>query len=253
MRYERMSLKNINATMQKENAQFLVGVLEVSHQDHLRHSLCCVRTLFRKAKRLKERKLITNRIVTKEDFENVLTVIRQAEHNNEIGHNQSLQFTALVLFGAYTGQRSYSTIKRLTVGQFKEALSNEKPVLHVQSDQDKIRMAHYCSLHPQVIEAILPLVDGRVNDEPMFTHLAFERWAKFKKIQLTRSNFRFVLGDLRKFAEQWGDVIGWNESNRAYILTHGVRGVEWSNYRHPLPEHVYDVYMNYWSDVCFIQ
>jgi len=34
-------------------------------------------------------------------------------------------------------------------------------------------------------------------------------------------------------------------------LTHGVRGVEWSNYRHPLPEHVYDVYMKYWADVRF--
>jgi hypothetical protein len=62
---------------------------------------------------------------------------------------------------------------------------------------------------------------------------------------------RIVNGDLRKFAEQWGDVIGWNESNGAYILTHGVRGVEWSNYRHPLPEHVHDVYMQYWGDVNF--
>ena len=50
----------------------------------------------------------------------------------------------------------------------------------------------------------------------------------------------FVLGDLRKFAEQYGDIIQWNESNRAYILTHGVSGVEWSHYKHPLPEYVYD-------------
>jgi len=237
----------------RKSAQFLEGVLEVSHQDHLRHSYVAFELFLEKPKRLKERKLITNRIVTKEDIENVLTVIRQAKHNNEIGHNQSLQFTAPVLFGAYTGQRSYSTIKRLTVGQFKEALRDEKPVLHVQSDQDKIRMAHYCSLHPQVIEAILPLVDGRVNDEPMFTHLVFERWVKLKKIQLSRSNFYFTLGDLRKFSEQWGDVIGWNESNRAYILTHGVRGVEWTHYLHPLPEFVYDVYMKNWNDVCFVR
>ena len=139
------------------------------------------------------------------------------------------------------------------MGQFKEALRNESPVLRVQSDQDKIRVEHYCPLHPRVAEKIVPLLDGRVNNEPMFAHLAFERWAKFKKIQLTRSNFRFVLGDLRKFAEQWGDVIGWNESNRAYILTHGVRGVEWTHYRHLLPEFVYDVYMKNWNDVCFVQ
>jgi hypothetical protein len=163
-----------------------------------------------KPKRLKERKLITNRIVTKEDIENVLSAISCAEHANEIDHNQSLQFTALVLFGAYTGQRSYSTIKRLTVGQFKEALSTEKPVLHIQSNQDKIRMAHYCPLHPQVIKAILPLVDGRMDDEPMFSHLLFERWTKLKKIRLMRSNFHFVLGDLRKFTEQFGDIIQWD-------------------------------------------
>jgi len=124
-----------------------------------------------KPKRLKERKLITNKIVTKEDIENVPTVIRQAEHNNEIDHNQSLQFTALVLFGAYTGQRSYSTIKQLIVGQFKAALYNEKPVLHIQSHQDEIRMAHYCPLHPQVVEAILPLVNDRTDNELMFMHL----------------------------------------------------------------------------------
>ncbi|MGZ4864980.1 MAG: hypothetical protein ACXV5N_10970 [Halobacteriota archaeon] len=40
-----------------------------------------------------------------------------------------------------------------------------------------------------------------------------------------------------------------DHSNRAYVLTHGVSGVEWSHYKHPLPEHVYDVYMRYWGDV----
>jgi hypothetical protein len=47
-------------------------------------------------------------------------------------------------------------------------------------------------------------------------------------------------------------IVGWNESNCAYILTHGVRGVEWSNYRHQLPEHVYDAYMKHWEGVRFI-
>ncbi len=37
--------------------------------------------------------------------------------------------------------------------------------------------------------------------------------------------------------------------NRAYILTHGVSGVDWAHYKHPLPEHVYDVYMKYRKDV----
>ncbi|MGZ4853074.1 MAG: hypothetical protein ACXV3D_07815 [Halobacteriota archaeon] len=25
------------------------------------------------------------------------------------------------------------------------------------------------------------------------------------------------------------------------------QGVDWSHYKHPLPEHVYDVYMRYWG------
>ena len=38
------------------------------------------------------------------------------------------------------------------------------------------------------------------------------------------------------------DSIHWNESKRAYILTHGVSGVDVAHYRHKLPEYVYDVY-----------
>ncbi len=49
--------------------------------------------------------------------------------------------------------------------------------------------------------------------------------------------------------EQHGDVIGWEQLNRAYVLTHGVSGVAWSHYKHPLPKHVYDVHIRYWGDV----
>jgi len=49
----------------------------------------------------------------------------------------------------------------------------------------------------------------------------------------------FVLGDLRKFAEQYGDVVWWDQSNRASIVTHGVSGIDWKRYKHPLPENVY--------------
>ena len=34
--------------------------------------------------------------------------------------------------------------------------------------------------------------------------------------------------------------------------THGVSGVEWSHYPHPLPEYVYNVFMQYWKDVMLI-
>gem|GEM_PF-670620 len=37
--------------------------------------------------------------------------------------------------------------------------------------------------------------------------------------------------------------------NKNFILTHGVSGVDWRFYKHPLPEHVYNVYMKYWREV----
>lgn len=59
----------------------------------------------------------------------------------------------------------------------------------------------------------------------------------------------FVLGDFRKFAEQFGNKIGWDATNRKYILAHGMTGVDWEHYGHPLPEDVYDTYMRYWQSV----
>ena len=47
------------------------------------------------------------------------------------------------------------------------------------------------------------------------------------------------------------DILQWDQSNKNYILTHGVSGVDWRFYKHLLPEHVYDAYMKYWVDVHF--
>jgi hypothetical protein len=74
-------------------------------------------------------------------------------------------------------------------------------------------------------------------------------WMKRQKIPMSHFKGHFVLGDLRKFAEQHGDVIQWDQSNRAYILTHDVSSVSWGHYRNPLPENVYEIYMRYWLDV----
>jgi hypothetical protein len=48
-----------------------------------------------------------------------------------------------------------------------------------------------------------------------------------------------------------GDILQWDQSNKNYILTHGVSGVDWRFYKHPLLEHVYNVYMQYWKNVEF--
>ncbi len=140
---------------------------------------------------------------------------------------------------------------KLTVGQFREALHSYKPCIEVKSSQDKIKMQHYVPLHPQVIHAIQPLLEERGDDDPLFEYTSLLQWVKREKTPLIRITNHFRLGDLRKFIEQHGDIIGWDQSNRAYILTHGVSGVDWTHCRHPLPEHVYDVYMRYWEDVQF--
>jgi len=31
-------------------------------------------------------------------------------------------------------------------------------------------------------------------------------------------------------------------------MTHGVSGIDWKHYKHPLPENVYDAYVQDWPD-----
>ncbi|MGZ7134112.1 MAG: hypothetical protein ACXVH4_05255 [Halobacteriota archaeon] len=198
---------------------------------------------------VKEQKRVTERIVTKEDIENLLAAIKQANRSGSIDTSHYLNYTAIVLFGAFTGQRPLATIARLTVGQLSEAVGMHKPVVDVLPSQDKIRMQHYVPLHPQVVSAIQLVLDGRHDDERAFEQLSFQQWLRYNEVQLKHGGARIVNGDLRKFAEQHGDVIGWEQSNRAYIMTHGVSTVDWKHYKHPLPEHVYDIYMRSWGDV----
>lgn len=140
---------------------------------------------------------------------------------------------------------------KLNVGQLRDSLRAAKPVLRVEPSQDKIRMEHYVPLHPEVVKAIQPLLIEKKDDQAVFDHGSFWMWVKRQKIPMSRFEGHFVLGDLRKFAEQHGDIIGWDQSNRAYIMTHGVSGIDCKHYKHPLPENVYDMYMQYWSDVEF--
>jgi integrase len=197
---------------------------------------------------VKDRKRVTARIVTKADICNILQYIERAEQEGKISPERSAQDSAFVLFGAYTGQRSEATVAKLTVGQFREAVAADKPVLQVGSSQDKIRMSHYVPLHPRVVRALERLLTGRNDDELMFAHSSFKQWIKRQKIPMSRFQKHFALGDLRKFAEQQGDVIQWHQSNKNYIMTHGVSGSEWL-YKNPLPEPVYDVFMKSWRDV----
>jgi len=145
---------------------------------------------------LKKQKNITSRIMTKANIENILNYIRKSQHDGYVSRNRALQYAAFVVFGAYTGQRSLATMSRLSVGQFRDSLQSEKPVLHVRSSQDKIKMEHYVPLHPQVIDALQSLLDGRGSDKLIFSYNSFNQWIKRQKIPLSRISGHFVLGDL---------------------------------------------------------
>ncbi len=92
-------------------------------------------------------------------------------------------------------------------------------------------MVHYVPLCPQVVQAIGPLLDGRGDDELVFIYNSLVMWLKGEHIPLSWIAAHFTPGDLRKHAEQTGDIIQWDQSNRAYILTHGVSGVDWRFYK----------------------
>jgi hypothetical protein len=68
---------------------------------------------------------------------------------------------------------------------------------------------------------------------------------KSAKKTLGERSSHIVTSDLCKVAEQRGDVIGWEQSNRAYNMTHGVSGIDWEHYKHPLPEHVRELIIMY--------
>jgi hypothetical protein len=77
-----------------------------------------------------------------------------------------------------------------------------------------------------VIKAIQPLLCGRSDDELLFEYNSLVMWVKRQKIPLTRIDGHFVLGDLRKFTEQYGDIVQWDQSNRASLMTHGVSRID---------------------------
>jgi len=214
-------------------------------------------TLFlERPKTTKSKKAITERIVTREDIAHLFNRIDVYAEKGKISTQKMRNYRAFALLASYTGLRP-STIQRLTVGQFRTALNEEKPVLHVLAEQEKNRVEHYVPLHPVVIGSIRDVLkhDFGENDDakPLFMFNSFEKWLERQRVPLPRvrdpNKAHLWLSDFRKFAEQFGDVIGWDTTNRKYVLAHGMTGIDWEHYKHPLPEDVYDTYMRFWRNV----
>ena len=207
-------------------------------------------------KAIRVRKAVSARIVTREDIAAVLQRVGACTQADTIDPVKTRNYRAFVLLAAYTGLRP-STIQRLTVRQVRAAVSREKPVLHVLGEQQKNRVEHYVPLHPAVVAATSEVLnyDFGENDgnKPLFMFNSFEKWLERQRIPLSHmsdpTKAHMWLSDFRKFAEQFGDVIGWDSTNRKYVLAHGMTGVDWGHYKHPLPEDVYNIYMQRWQDV----
>lgn len=145
----------------------------------------------------------------------------------------------------------------MTVGQIRTALKEDKPALHVLAEQEKNRCEYWAPLHSVVVTALKQVLANDFGDKddakPFFMYTSFESWLERHKTPLPRvldpSKAHLWLSDYRKFAAQFGQIIGWDTTNRKYVLAHGMTGVEWEHYSNPQREDVYDKYMEAWKDI----
>jgi len=73
-----------------------------------------------------------------------------------------------------------ATMSKLTVGQFREALKMDKPIVRITVKQCKIKFKHYCPLHPGVIPAIRILIEGRGDNKLVFSYV-YDVYMKYWK------------------------------------------------------------------------
>jgi len=127
-------------------------------------------------KTVRVRKAITERIVTRADIALLFKRIESCAENGKINAQKARNYRAFGLLASYTGLRP-STLQRLTVGQFKAALNEEKPVLHVLAEQEKSRVEHYVPLHPLVVNAISDVLFYDFGEKDDFEILHRVIWA----------------------------------------------------------------------------
>jgi integrase len=164
-------------------------------------------------KTVRVRKAITERIVTKADISVVFKRIEACAERGEINAPKARNYRAFARMASYTGLRP-STLQRLTVGQFRAALNEEKHVAHVLAQQEKSRVEHYVPLHPSVVNAVHEVLthDFSKKDDakPFFMYHSFNKWLLHQKIPLHAS------GMLRKLI--YGSVTSASSPNNLAIL-----------------------------------
>jgi hypothetical protein len=164
-------------------------------------------TLFlERPKTITAKKALTERIVTREDIE---TVFQRIAAKEEKGTDPSKirNYRAFTLLASYTGLRP-NTIQRLTVGQFRTALNEEKPVLHVLAEQEKNRVEHYVPLHPSVVSAISEVLGHDFGEK--------ETKLKYDGITVEPCKCEMVSCSVGEFTRE------------AYIAVYGKEPIDWA-------------------------
>jgi hypothetical protein len=202
-------------------------------------------SIFERPKIRQPIKLMTSRIIIQEDIRKALNAIA---NDPELTDAKKQNYQSSILFLSYSGQRTI-TASRLTVSQFKDALAGNPPVLTVEANQDKIRMAHYCPLHPALIECLKSLTLGKQDNDLVFDYLGLQRWFKHHPIPMSHTKGNLQQRDLRKFFEQKSDEVGFTDANKNYMMSHGTGSINWTSYKQFLPENIYKIYMKYWGSV----
>jgi integrase len=223
---------------------FAKSFLEYLARTHFDHRFKDFSLFIEKPRMRVERKMLTSRIITVQDVSKTLEKILCAP----ISTDERINFQTLILFLAYSGQRVVTT-SRLTVGQFRHALESNPPVLTVEANQDKIRLQHYVPIHNNLIPHLNDLIGDRKDAEIMFNYNGLMRWLQHNPVPLSRITGNLQLKDLRKFMEQKSDEIGFTDSNKNFIMSHGVSSINWTSYKQFLPENVYARYMDCWGSV----
>ncbi|WP_292346439.1 MULTISPECIES: hypothetical protein [unclassified Methanoregula] len=141
------------------------------------------------------------------------------------------------------------TTERFTVGQFKQALSQNPLVLKVLASQDKIRMEHLVPLHPELVPYLKRVIEKKKDEERVFNLNSLQMWFKRNPQSMIHTKGKLNAMDLRKFFEQKSDELGFADANKNFIMSHGVSSINWTSYKQFLPENVYKRYMDCWGSV----
>ena len=112
--------------------------------------------------------------------------IEACAERGEISAPKARNYRAFARMASYTGLRP-STLQRLTVGQFRAALNEEKPVVHVLAQQEKSRVEHYVPLHPSVVTAVDEVLTHDFSEKDDANNFAPCEWIELREVAHART------------------------------------------------------------------